>query len=160
MVHFSYNSYNLTISYNSYLAYEVVFLNHLRSSTGAKGTPLECFRLCVTFFAKKKVFTEGSPFYFWYFPTEGMLKNPKGSPFQFFRHWDFFQKLFFIKRSPIHQYFDILKSFCYFWALDMAPTWAGPGLFFLMMRIASKCIYDLILFTFIISSLLFFKMEN
>ena len=21
-----------------------------------------------------------------------------------------------------------LKSFCYFWALDMAPTWAGPGL--------------------------------
>ena len=29
----------------------------------------------------------------------------------------------------IHQYFDILKSFRYFWVLDMAPTWAGPGLF-------------------------------
>ena len=41
----------------------------------------------------------------------------------------FFRKNFFIKGSPTHQYFDILKSFCYFWALDMAPTWAGPGLF-------------------------------
>ena len=36
---------------------------------------------------------------------------------------------FFLKGSPIHQYFDILKSFYYFWALDMAPTWAVPGLF-------------------------------
>ena len=27
------------------------------------------------------------------------------------------------------EYFDTLKSFCYFWALDMAPTWAVPGLF-------------------------------
>ena len=24
---------------------------------------------------------------------------------------------------------DTWKSFCYFWALDMAPTWAGPGLY-------------------------------
>ena len=36
--------------------------------------------------------------------------------------------MFFIKGSAIHQYFDILKSFCYFWALDMAPIWAGPDL--------------------------------
>ena len=27
------------------------------------------------------------------------------------------------------EYFNTLKSFCYFWALDMAPTWAVPGLF-------------------------------
>ena len=27
------------------------------------------------------------------------------------------------------EYFDTLKSFCYFRALDMAPTWAVPGLF-------------------------------
>ena len=39
-------------------------------------------------------------------------------------------RLSFIKGSPIHQYFDILKSCCYFLALDMAPTRAGHGLFF------------------------------
>ena len=48
-----------------------------------------------------------------------MLKNAKWSPgansvqlFGFFRYcW--------------RKYFDTLKSFRYFWALDMAPTWAG-----------------------------------
>ena len=25
---------------------------------------------------------------------------------------------------------NTLKSFCYFWALDMAPTWAVSGLFY------------------------------
>ena len=35
-----------------------------------------------------------------------------------------------MKGSPIHQYFDILKSFCNFWPLEMAPTWAVPGLCF------------------------------
>ena len=60
-----------------------------------------------------------------------MLKNPKRSSLSvFFRHCEtFFQNFFFIKVVPIHQYFEILKSFCYFWALDMAPTWAVPGLF-------------------------------
>ena len=29
------------------------------------------------------------------------------------------------------EYFSTLKSFCYFWTLDMAPTWAVPGLLFL-----------------------------
>ena len=51
-------------SYNSYLANcEVVFLHHLRNS---KGTRLKYFRLCETF------------------PTERMLKNPKGSPLSVF----------------------------------------------------------------------------
>ena len=62
------------------------------------------------------------PHHFWSFATEWMLKNP---PLKFFRHCE----TFFIKGSPIHQYFDILKSFCDFCALDMASTWAGPGLF-------------------------------
>ena len=30
------------------------------------------------------------------------------------------------------EFFDILLSFCYFWALDMAPTYAVPGLFTLI----------------------------
>ena len=60
-----FSAYNLTLNgplflqflqsykfYNSYLAYELVFL-YLRISTGPKGTPLEYFRLCETFFRKK-----------------------------------------------------------------------------------------------------------
>ena len=47
--------------------------------------------------------------------------------------WDFFSNFLmsqnFTKVSPIHQYSDTLKYFCHFWALDMAPTWAGPSLF-------------------------------
>ena len=46
--------YNFSSNFcNSYLAYEVVILHHLRSSTGPKGIPLEYFRLCETFFEKK-----------------------------------------------------------------------------------------------------------
>ena len=86
-----------------------------------------------------------------------MLKNLKGSPLSVFRHcetlarqglalagpgaplgpffWvcNFFGKFFFQKIS-IFEYckrvLDTGKSFCYFWALDMAPTWAGPGLLY------------------------------
>ena len=100
---------------------------HLRNSTGPKGTPLEYFRL--------RLFEKNShqrvPLKFFdIFLQNGCWKIPKGPSFQFFRHGEtFYQIFFFIKGSPIHQYFDILKSFCYFWALDMAPTWAVPGLF-------------------------------
>ena len=68
---------------------------------------------------------------FWSFATEWILKNPKGSPFQIVSPLGDFlkKKLFFHKGSPIHQYFDTLRSVCYFYALDVAPTWAGPGLF-------------------------------
>ena len=49
----------------------------------------------------------------------------KGSPFQFFRHCETFSKTFF--GCCRREYFDTL-TFCYFWGLDMAPTWAGPSL--------------------------------
>ena len=62
--------------------------------------------------------------------------RPKGPNFRFFRHCATFFQFFFIKGFPIHQYFEILKSFCYFWALDMAPTWAVPGLFNLPIQIS------------------------
>ena len=89
MVHFSYNSYNLTISYNSYLAYEVVFLHHLRNSTGPKGTPLEYFRLCETFFENKNF----PCFNFWRFAKEWMLEKPQGvPPFSFFGIVRFFSE--------------------------------------------------------------------
>ena len=66
-----FSAYNLTLngpiflqflqSYNSYLASEVVFLHHLRNSTGPKGTPFEYLRLCETF---EKNFPKVSPFKF------------------------------------------------------------------------------------------------
>ena len=78
----------------------VVFLHHLRNSKGPKGTALEYFRRCETFFEKK--IPQRVPLqFFWSFPTERMLKNPKGSPFQFFRHFEtFFQNFFFTKSAP------------------------------------------------------------
>ena len=81
-------TYNFSISYNSYLAYEVVFLHHLRNSTRPKGTPLEYFRLCETFI-RKFFSTEGSPFHFLLF--QGNLQTRtclKGPPL------DFFSKIF------------------------------------------------------------------
>ena len=128
MVHFSCNSYNLTISqflnFLQFLVYEVVFLYHLRNSTG----PGSIFG-SVSLFFENFFFTEGSHLQFFdIFGQNGFWKIPNGPPFQFFSAlWDFFRKKT-IKGSPIHEYFDILKSFWYFWALDMAPTWAYPGL--------------------------------
>ena len=96
------------------------------------------FRHCAIFFSKKLFSPRKAPLQFFRsFATEWMLKNPKGSslsvylefcnrmdvekfqrvlPFSFFRHCEtFFQIFFSIKVVPIHQYVEILKSFCYFW---------------------------------------------
>ena len=49
------------------------------------------------------------------FTSSKKLNGAKGTPLKYFRHYEtFFLKFFFIKVSPIHQYFDILMSFCYF----------------------------------------------
>ena len=103
MAHFSY------ISYNSYLAYEVVFLHHLRNSTGPKGTPLEYFRLCETF--SKKNYRRVPLQFFDIFRRNGCWKIPKG-PFSFFGTETFF--IFFHKRflsSSILRHFEVLLLF-------------------------------------------------
>ena len=120
-----FGAYNLTLNgplflqflqsfkfYNSYLAYEVVFLHHLRNSTGPKGTPLEYFRLCETFF-RKKILTKGSPFNFLIF-SDRMDVEKSQRVFQFFSAlWDFF--LFFfhksVPNSPIFWHFEDLLLF-------------------------------------------------
>ena len=95
------------------------FLLSLRSSiftsskklNGAKG-PLEYFRLW-DFFEKK--ITKGSILqFFWYFPTEWMLKNPKGSPFQFFWHCETFFIFFFIKGSQFTNTLTFWSPFAIF----------------------------------------------
>ena len=104
------------------------FPRNIQYRSRPKGPPCKFFRHC-TFF--KKIPTKGSPFnFFGSFATEWMLKNPKGSSLSVLSAvWNIFS-IFFHKRFQIHQYFDILKSFCYFWALDRAPTWAGLGLLY------------------------------
>ena len=114
-----------------------------------KGFLLSVFFGIVRFFPEKKISS-----IFSCFATEWMLKNLKGSPLSVFWHCEtllrqglalagpgaplgsiflvcnFFKKNF-VKFS-IFEYckriLDTYKSFCYFWALDMAPTWAGRGL--------------------------------
>ena len=124
MVHFSYNSYNLTISYNSYLAYEVVFLHHLRNSTGPKGTPLEYFRLCETFFFEKN-FPKGPFQFFWHCETFFNFFSPKDTPFNFLLICDRMDEksqcplwctnsVELLGFSGTVEYFDTLKPVCYF----------------------------------------------
>ena len=61
---------------------------------------------------------QGPPFNCFVF-CNGMVveESQRVLPFQFFSAlWDF-SKTIFHKRFPIHQYFDTLKSFCYFLSL-------------------------------------------
>ena len=57
-------------------------------------------------------------------------KIPPKGPLSFFRHCETFfsceQKFFGCCRR---EYFDTWKSFCCFWALDMALSWAGSCFF-------------------------------
>ena len=95
---------------------------NIQYRTRPKGPPLDFFRHCATF-VQKSFSTKVSPLqFFWSFATEWMLKNPKGSFLSVVFGIVRLLKKYFHKRFQIHQYFNIFKSFCYFWALDMAPT--------------------------------------
>ena len=89
------------------------------------------FRLCETFFRKFFKCLQSVPFHFLFCKRMDVHKTPKDPPFQFFRLWGFFRKK---TSGAVEEYFDTLKSFCYFWALDMASTWAGPGLLNLVFQ--------------------------
>ena len=63
-----------------------------------------------------------------------MFKKSQSLPFYIFRHYATYRRLqknfqFFLMQVLSKRILDTLKSFCYFWALIMAPTWAVPGLF-------------------------------
>ena len=63
-----------------------------------------------------------------------MLKNPKKSPLLEGRFGPTFGVFGYCRRED----FDTLKSFCYFWALDMAPTYADPGLLMIALIFKSS----------------------
>ena len=67
--------------------------------------------------------------FLWYFTTEWMLKNPKGSPLTvFFRHWDFFL-IFFSPRVPL----QFLWYFTTEWVFKNPE--GSPFLFFGIVRL-------------------------
>ena len=94
MVHFSYNSYHLTISqflnFLQFLAYEVVFLYNLRNSTGPKSIfgSETFFRI---FFSPK-----GPTFNFLIFLDRMDFEKSQIPPFSFLRHCE----TFFRKKIP------------------------------------------------------------
>ena len=62
-----------------------VFPRNIPYRARPKGPPFIFFGTARLFF-EKKIPRRVPPAFFWCFATEWMLKNPKGSPFQFFRH--------------------------------------------------------------------------
>ena len=87
-----------------------------------KGSPFSFFRHCETY-PTNFYSLQGVPLhFFWYFATEWMLKIRNGPLLA--RQ---FGPTFF--SDTVDGTLDTLKFFCYFWALDMAPTYALPGLF-------------------------------
>ena len=70
-----------------------------------------------------------------------MLKNAKGSPFSApgaragghlarqFGRFGFFMSVILFLWIWHFEFFDTFTSICYFWAFDMAPTYAFSGLF-------------------------------
>ena len=93
-----------------------VFLHHLRNSTGQKGTPLEYFRLCETFFWKKNHQRVLSPFNFLIFSDRMDVEKSQRPPFSvFFGIVRLFFKFFLNKmvlNSPILWHFEVILLFC------------------------------------------------
>ena len=114
MVHFSYNSYNLTISqflsFLQFLAYEVVFLCHLRNSTG----PKSIFG-SVRLFFEKFFSPKGPTFNFLIFLDRmDFEKSQMVPPFSFFGIVRlFFEKKFHerVPNSPVVWHFEVLLVF-------------------------------------------------
>ena len=98
------------LNFLQFLAYEVVYLYHLRNSTGPKSI-FGSVRLFFEIFFSPK----GPTFNFLIFLDRmDFEKSQMVPPFSFFGIVRLFSRKNSIKGSPIHQYFDTLKSFCYF----------------------------------------------
>ena len=120
-VHFSYNSYLANLKYWRKSLRSSIFTSSKKLKV-TKGYCLRVFSALWDFFSIKKI-PKGSPLQFvWSFPTERMLKNPKGPSFQFFRHCEtFFQKIFFTKSDP-PIFFDLRQNG---WKISKCPLWCA-----------------------------------
>ena len=94
------------LSPKGYPFHFLLFQGNLQNRTSLKGPFGFSSALC-NFFRKIRGF--------WYFATECMLINPKGSPLLHF------SALCNIFRKKIKNFVFFKKTFCVFWALDIAP---------------------------------------
>ena len=117
-VHFSYNSYLANLKYWRKSLRSSIFTSS-KKLKGTKGYSLRVFSALWDFFSI--FFHQKCPSFNFFddLRQNGWKISPLvrqfGSTFGFFRY-------------SRREYFDTLKSFCCFWPLDMAPTWAVPGL--------------------------------
>ena len=134
-------------------AFFLMFCDRMDVEKAQRVPPFSFFSALWDFFPKMTIFVFFN--FFMFCDRMDVEKPQRVPPFSFSALWDFsasgaraseprratrsiflsiyfFRKIFFQKIS-IFEYckrvLDTWKSFCYFWALDMAPTWAGPGLF-------------------------------
>ena len=87
------------------------FPRNIQYQTRLKGPPLSFFCIATLF---REFFSQMVPLqFFWSFATEWMLKNPKGSPFQFFFGIVRLSKKFHerVPDSPILWHFEVLLLF-------------------------------------------------
>ena len=91
----------------------------------SKGFPLSVFSALRLFF--------GNFFTLQFFDVlqQWMLKNAKGPSFSGHLARQFRRLGFSWVWYSFCEFFDTFMSFCYFWALDMAPTYAVPGLLYM-----------------------------
>ena len=89
---------------NGAKAYEVVFLHHLRNSTGPKCTPLEYFWVCETF-SEKNVSQRVHSIFLEFSDRTDVEKSQRVPLLVFSALWDFF--LFFHQEPP---FFDDLRQ--------------------------------------------------
>ena len=111
------------------------FPRTIQYRTRPRGPPFRFFLALCDFFSNF-FSTKGSPFIFLEFCNRmDVEKSQRVLPFSFFRHCETFKKIH--KRFQIHQYFDILKSFCYFFRSGRVcdPKGCAIQLFF---RISSQ----------------------
>ena len=97
-------------------------------STGEIKVFFQFFSALWDFFSRN-IFPQNVPISIYDVLQQWMLKHPRRSPLlarQIASTSGFFG---YCKRI-----FDTLKSFCYSWATDMAPTYAVPGLFILWLH--------------------------
>ena len=83
----------------------------------------------VRLFPEKK-FPKGSPSMFWCFATMDVKKCERVP---------LLARQFGFLGACDRKYFDSLNSFCYFWALDMAPTWAGAVCYLILLQMFLWC---------------------
>ena len=136
-----------------------VFPRNISYRERLKGPPFSFFGI-VRLFSKIK-FPQRVPLQFFdVLRQNGCWKIPGGPLFRFFWHCETFFWIFFHQRVPASifatmdvrsfgfsvslilflwvwyfEFFDTFMSFCCFWASDMAPTYAVPGLLYFCWRL-------------------------